>query len=113
MKKTKFHRAIWNHTEEIDGVYDPEHPGLVIAKTTAEKPAWNTYSIYHEGSGRYVMELTFPKRKDAEEALRLIAPLADWTLEAREQPSDLIRGVRHIEKTLMQQRLEASRESAT
>lgn len=112
MKKTKFQRVVWDRTEEIDGVYDPDHPGLVIAKTTAEKPAWNTYSVYHEGSGAYVIELTFAKRKDAEAALRLIAPLTDWTLEGREQPSDLFRRVRNIEKTLMQQRLEVNREPA-
>lgn len=109
MKKTKFHRAVHNHVEEIDGVYDPEYPGLVIAKTTAEKPAWNTYSIYHEGTGRYVMELTFAKRKEAEEALRLIGPLADWTKTAATLLSlKLLIGVRLIEQQLMAKRLEVT-----
>lgn len=88
MKKTAFARLKRAWPEELYedtlGVYDPEVPGLVIAKVPAEKKAHERYSIYHAVSGRYVVESTFRTRKEAEVMLHLLANEADWEMAAPE-----------------------------
>jgi hypothetical protein len=80
MKKGKFERlSSLDGRHEQDGWIDPDVPGLIVSKVPAEKKAWETWSIYHVASGRYVADLTLKKRADAEELMRRIGPLTDWT----------------------------------
>lgn len=71
-------------TETVPCFVTPSAPGLCVA---ALGPPRDGYSVTHVQSGLAVLTI-FAKRKNAERALLLIAPLGNWDRDGREVQYD-------------------------